>query len=344
MTGHSFFEPLAGRQSSARARAGSRRSPPRPLSSLSRLWLIALALMACASAVAEPSRDVQLAIQEIPLHHWVPISRNTLADVDPCPQRDCGYSAVEGQGAVFTNCTGGAYAPNLGALASLLYWGGGHNGHDGKELYAFSFADLTWERVTDSTTGTDPAKPRDLGLDEEYGFHDGRPIAVHTYDGVAYDPAQRRFYIMALRDSPAPPRGSREGCSTRKSAYFDIHDQNWGTVAEAVPRSLADVVPRSLADVVSVYAPNRERVWVHGSGQWGHWVSLDPEPSEWTLHREKRGWVVIDRVADIDPSRDILVVADLRKGEAVVVWDLARPRQPRVTISTQGATDVVSAQ
>jgi len=59
---------------------------------------------------------------------WTAISLNTLADVDPCPDRDCGYSAIEGQSAVLNDWTGGAFASEEGALGSLLVWGGGHNG------------------------------------------------------------------------------------------------------------------------------------------------------------------------------------------------------------------------
>src|SRR5258708_2363227 len=70
---------------------------------------------------------------------WTVVSLNKMQDVDPCPTRNCSYSAVEGQSAVINDWCGAALATGYGTLGALVTWGGGHDGYFGSELYAFDF-------------------------------------------------------------------------------------------------------------------------------------------------------------------------------------------------------------
>src|SRR5436190_23051231 len=63
--------------------------------------------------------------REPSLPDWVPasgtrknISRNVLADVDPCPARDCTYSGIIGQRAVLSAWSGAAFATAYGRLGA----------------------------------------------------------------------------------------------------------------------------------------------------------------------------------------------------------------------------------
>lgn len=66
-------------------------------------------------------------------------SSGTVADVDPCPARNCNYSANEGQAAVMDDWNGGVLVDNVTKTAErIIYHGGGHNGYFGNEIYGFN--------------------------------------------------------------------------------------------------------------------------------------------------------------------------------------------------------------
>src|SRR5262245_18766455 len=68
---------------------------------------------------------------------WTVVSTNTIHDVDPCPKRDCSYSANEGVAGVINDWNGGVFASGYGAYGGLVAWGGGHMGYFGSEIYVF---------------------------------------------------------------------------------------------------------------------------------------------------------------------------------------------------------------
>lgn len=124
---------------------------------------------------------------------WVPepgtiaaISLNTVNDVRPLdwttPLGD-----LEG---VFQSWGGGVYAPELGALGSLLVGGtGGHNNYDGNEVYRYDIDTRLWSRIGEPTHVMVDATlyANTLGeIKAEYGGGVGVKAALHTYAGQFY--------------------------------------------------------------------------------------------------------------------------------------------------------------
>jgi len=272
-------------------------------------------------------------IDAIARFEWQVISTNTLADVDPCPTRDCPYSAVEGQSGVLNDWTGGIFASRVGELGSLVYWGGGHNGYYGTEVYAFDLALLRWRRLSEPTLGTDPANPRDFGLDAECRFHDGAPVTMHTYDSVEYDPLQNRFWLTSVGDSPSPLPGPPTDCNSRIPAYFDFDDGAWRSGSAELPEG----AHRFSA---TAWDPNRQRIWLHGTQGRGWLISFDPVSGQSESFSRDGGWVDIDPNGDIDPLRDLFVIADFRAGAGIRVRDLAQPLNNSVFPPTVGDTEI----
>ena len=273
------------------------------------------------------------AIDAIPLNTWRPISINTLADVDPCPERNCPYSAVSGQMAVVQEWTGGAFAAELGALGSLIYWGGGHNGYYGNEIYVFDISSLSWIRRGNPTVGRDPNNPRDFGLDPATClYHDGSPVAHHTYDTLTFDSATLRLYLMGVFDAPAPPPGIDSYCSSPVPLFYDFTNDTWG--AGRAPSPIAAHMSASAWD------PNRELIWIQGTTGSNVLAAYDPQADHWTEVVRSSGWQSVDINAEIDPMRDLFVIADFREAEGIHVWDLAENNKVRATVSTTGDTEI----
>ena len=85
--------------------------------------LVALGVSGRASA--------QVPYDDLVPGQWAVVSSNTIQDLDPCPTRDCSYSAVEGVSAVINDWCGGVLASGFGTLGGIVAWGGGHNGYFG---------------------------------------------------------------------------------------------------------------------------------------------------------------------------------------------------------------------
>jgi hypothetical protein len=78
------------------------------------------------------------------------VGTNKISDVDPCPGRNCPYSATDGVRGVNAYC-GMAVAPNLGASGSLIIHGGGDADYWGNEVYAFDVSANLWSRLNNPT-------------------------------------------------------------------------------------------------------------------------------------------------------------------------------------------------
>lgn len=275
---------------------------------------------------------VPAAIRNLELHVWTPISANTLADVDPCPTRDCGYSAVEGQSAVLNDWTGGAFASAEGDHGGLVYFGGGHNGYYGNEVYLFDIGTLRWSRASEPTVGQTPGDATTFGLVQSTClYYDGHPVAFHTYDSVTYLPTTRRFLLSNLGDVASSPPGLDTGCSSRFGMMYDFALGDWVAVGDPIPVG-GKYVP-------SAYDATRDSVWV--------WAQSGPYPLQrydvaadsWTEYASDY-LPSIDAVGAIDPGRDLFVVCEFRSSGEVLVKDLANPDAESVTVTTAGDTEI----
>lgn len=287
------------------------------------------ALLCVPSLYAE---QIPKKILSLPLYEWQSISLNTISDVDPCPQRNCAWSGIEGQVALVDAWNGGVYASEVGSLGSLVYAGGGHNAYYGNEIYAFDFESLRWTRRNEPTDGKEPGNPATMLLDENCRFWDGSPVVPHTYDSVTYDPQSNRLFLLTPDDAASyklPGRGN--GCVSTTAAYFDFNTNTWGNKQAAGPASLIHGP--------TAYDAKRKLFW----GRTGFraprlLVSYDPAKDVWKKYEDYA--INIDAMGAIDPERDLFVTPIFRYEPLIAVIDLANPSKSAAHIKTKGAKKI----
>ena len=122
---------------------------------------------------------------------------DSLADADPCPRRNCVYSAVMGQAGVMAY-SGMAFTSELGTRGSLVVTGGGHADYWGNEVYVFDLSTNRWRRINNPSlalNGTNAeTDPRFDKVYAEYG--DGTPGASHTYDHLRCVPGKNELLLV----------------------------------------------------------------------------------------------------------------------------------------------------
>ncbi|MCF6263052.1 MAG: DUF5060 domain-containing protein [Xanthomonadales bacterium] len=275
--------------------------------------------------------NIPAVIANLPLNEWQAISLNTIKDVDPCPGNDnCAWSAVEGLSGVVNDWTGGAYASEEGELGGLVYFGGGHNGYYGNEVYFFNLETLLWERRGEPTDGQTPENPNTFGLNSQCRFWDGKPLAIHTYESVFYDPLQNSFWLSKVSDAPSSSPGSPSGCSSDLPAAFSLDTNSWRDSGTS---------PVGSKFSATAWDATRELAWVvDQSGSRVH--SFDPVLDVWQTY--VGGFPLnIDFTAAIDPIHDLLVFANFRNGtNKVGVKDLNSLNDNWFLVNTTGDTSI----
>ncbi len=149
----------------------------------------------------------------------------------------------------------------------LLVWGGGHADYGGNELYAFSLASLSWQRLTD---------PSFLASNYDFAAHgwingsdtypDGRPASRHTYAGLAY--------LASPFDLLFANSGSvyRNGNSKRSTWLFDLASGSHAWHRKSPKPGTA------YEGVVAAYDPVGRKVWVQSHY---HLYSYDLATDRW---------------------------------------------------------------
>lgn len=250
-------------------------------------------------------------VDDLPVGVWVPISENTLSDVDPeddpnvnpnfiddngdgRSEASAPWRGTSGQMCVLACWNGAAFADAYGESGALLVYGGGHRGYDGSEVYGFDMATRLWERVTDPWPGTD--------FDPEYGIYpDGSPLPPHTYDGVGYDPELHAFVVM--RGVSDPEQGTKTA-NLHVAHLLDLETKEWR-------RSPFNPDGANMHGAGSAYDRNRGVFWQlgcygtaltafdartdNGDGTWGSYANFANDPTP------------ISNGVGIDPRHDLLV-------------------------------------
>ena len=277
------------------------------------------------------STNIPAIIANLPLHEWQAISLNTIRDVDPCPVSRCAWSANEGLSGVLNDWTGGVYASNEGELGGLVYFGGGHNGYYGNEVYFFDLATLLWERRGEPTDGQIPGDPNTFGLNSQCRFWDGKPLAIHSYETVFYDPLQNLFWLTKVSDVPSNPPGPPSGCNSTLPAAFSLDSNTWSDSGTSPARSKFSA---------TAWDAKRNLLWMIDKAAAPKLHSFDPVLDVWQTHGN--GFPLnIDLSAAIDPVQDLLVVVNFRGGaEQVVVVDLNSLDEDWFLANTTGDTSI----
>jgi MYXO-CTERM domain-containing protein len=281
--------------------------------------------IACTLALTASAR-AQVDWDGLPENRWTVVSSNTISDLDPCPSRDCSYSAVEGQSGVINDWCGGAFAAGYGELGGLIAWGGGHNGYFGSEVYVFDLASGLWERVSepyDDNSDSVAAMCNDDGV-----YPDGSACPTHTYDQVDYHPATNRFVILGGTGDPVCG-----GCVDDRVHLFDLDDNSWALGA------LKD--GPVYYGGTSAYDAERDLFWLL-SAYIHSFASYDPVADEWTDYGSPGG-IEIDGAGVIDPVLDVYLFVDSRGSGGLYAIPLAAPDSDFVELSVEGDVEIQGA-
>ncbi|MGA2035703.1 MAG: hypothetical protein ABSG68_25930, partial [Thermoguttaceae bacterium] len=146
------------------------------------------AVKAANQSGAQPGRSI---LDNLKPGEWCEVPNSRL-DAVAAPQAKfpwlTGSSGIAG---VVCCWCGGAFDSQRDQL--YIGPGGGHNGYNGNEVYAFSLRDMKWRRLNDpypivKGESTDPKLA---------------PFAMHTYDGVEYIPPPfDRYVVVGGWDTP----------------------------------------------------------------------------------------------------------------------------------------------
>ncbi len=132
---------------------------------------------------------------------WLPapgqfasVSLANATSVDPCPDQRCRYSGTEGFASLWTVWNGGVYASALGAMGSMLFFGGGHFSYDGNHVIAYDVATRRWSRLNEpgdfNTYASGDSNATNVLVDADGSFPDGTPYPNHTNMGCEYLPPE----------------------------------------------------------------------------------------------------------------------------------------------------------
>jgi hypothetical protein len=278
------------------------------------LRAMAVSLTAASVALADPLDALQPG-------EWYEVPNSQMSAVDPCPARNCSYSATDGQSAVIAAWSSGAFDTSRDRL---LVWGGGHADYAGNEVYAFDLNALSWSRLTNPS---DPPAP-----DVPYA-PDGQPTSRHTYDYVQYVPS---IDSMCSFGGAAFYLSGQTG--TSHTDCYNFATQRW----EQHPD---DVILGEYIGSFSAVDPTTGHAWSHGCMGLTSLAEFDPVADAWISHggtwTDQNNYYSYELTAAIEPIQHLLVAVG---GNQSFIWDLSDAGDiAGQAITTTGDTSMVEA-
>jgi hypothetical protein len=269
------------------------------------------------------------------LPSWVPdpgtmeqIALNSAADPDVDSKYDAlnpdapGNSPWHGTSGIlgpFDSWVGGAYASDYGTNGALLAFGGGHLAYYGNEVYAFDLDTQLWTRLND------PTYPFSFNTTEGE-LAAGAPASSHTYGHTEYvsdadGGGSQGAFIRAIGSSNHTEGTSGSGGVTFRSHWLDVATGVWSRLSDDYAESGDD----STAVAVAVDT-SRNRLWMIGRGAPPQYLPLDAGSGSrnWTSVGSDY-YIATGAVAEYLPTRDWVVVLDLRDSDQLHVMDAANP-------------------
>lgn len=205
-------------------------------------------------------------------------------------------------------CTGGLYVGSTFTAGTwLVVIGGGHTDYGGNEVYAygpFENNSPTWNRPRDQT------RPN---LDNVNHDGAGNPVSCHTYSSLVYLPNQN--YMMRCA-------GGARHTDTNGSPFSDFYD--FGQVSPNVnqPWKTALAFPGAIGSPTFAYNSVDGKIWGIGnpSGT-GQITVYDPAGNSWSNVNFKSPTVTGDTSAEIEPTKNTLVIYGYNAGISLNGWD-----------------------
>ena len=298
---------------------------------------------ACAAAGLTLPRTSAVELRQ-PLPRWVPrrgtrsdISYNVMADVDPCPRRDCSYTGTLGQQAVLAAWCGAAFATNYGALGAWVTTGGGHEDYFGNEVYAFELDTRRWVRLNDPYPGG-----ADTAVDYAEGeYAPGIPLSSHTYQHSQYLPPELGGGPKGALLRVVAYAAGRYARGSGRAHACDLATGQWTRFS--MDKAIAGLNGTSATCVDLV----RGCIWrVPPVGGVVEYLDLATRRfggiSPGTVGDNN---FVVNHTCALDPERDVIVVLDWRSKADAEVWvlPLADP-QRWWRVPTAGPAPPLNAQ
>jgi hypothetical protein len=259
-----------------------------------------------APAGARPGAEV---LDLLKPGEWYEVPDSHLETVAASSKQFPWLSGSSGIAGIIACWAGGAFDTQRDQL--YIGPGGGHNGYNGNEVYAFSLKEMAWRRLTDpypvvAGESTDPTTS---------------PSAIHTYDGVEYIPPPfDRYVVVGGWGSPDT------------YALDPDHADHWEAYPEHRTQRTGDI---------SGWDPIRQLLWFDtpiNSGTLSQW---DPLTHVWTLRgRDTMDHMDYHTTGDIDARHGVF--AAVGNGH-VYAWQLSGI-PGAITggkVTTTGATEIL---
>jgi hypothetical protein len=280
-----------------------RRRVRRATVALATVCVIALAGVSATAGAESPLERLQPG-------EWYEVPNSRLRAVLPNPKAPGDPRSIMGA------WSGGTYDPVRDAL--ILPANGGHEDYGGNEVYAFSLASLSWQRLTDPS-------PAPLPVQGQEELPDGRPASRHTYSGVTFATNVDKVFITG------GALWSDAGGGSKGAWTFDVPSRTWLRRADA---------PGSQVTAMAAYDPVSGLVF--SLVQDGTLAAYDPIKNRWS-ERGSIDWAGFDpaRTMVVDPARRLLLVVG---GGVVFRFDVSRSRPGRQDMDTTGGEPIVQAQ
>jgi hypothetical protein len=265
------------------------------------------------------------------------VGTNSIASLDPCPARNCSYSAIGGVAGVLAY-SGMAVAPNYGQQGGLVIHGGGHGDYWGNEVYVFDIAAARWTRINRPSNAAAP--DTDPRVDLEHGeYPDGSPMAAHTYDVMRVIPGGTKGLLLR---AVAPSVAGSGGRGSGWSHACDLETGQWSRYStNAAPSDRFKVADATCYDSV------RNRIWeLYRGGFHSQFAYLDLATREHVPVRIKSSNFGYNPCAAQAPVRDLMLfitgVYGVAAGPTLCAVDLMNPEAGMATLKLTG--DEIPAQ
>jgi hypothetical protein len=248
---------------------------------------------------------------------WYAFPNSQMKAVAPSPSPDGTVDAV------MNAWSGGVYDTDRD---QLVVWGGGHTDYAGNEVYAFgplSADSPTWRRLTNPSTPPANNTPRGS---------DGRPVARHTYNLLAYMPAP--YNKMA---SCAVGSEYSNGYGVGAMDFYDFTiDGMSGQPWSAGPTAPSNSYP---LEAYCAYNPVTKHLWYQDNhSNSARLQEYNPATNAWTSHVTFSPET--QATAAIDTKRNLMLAVG---GGKIIVYNLNSPDSQPITASTSGPTAIQGA-